>query len=122
MDAVTRAAEGFDRRAFTVSEVPRRGRALPETIRMGLESALYPSDDGFAEVASSSLADDRRFKAELYAKRGIQDYWGVGAHARTTYQFTGPHGESWRRRTERGPDDVLTYAELPGFSIRLSDT
>ena len=128
MHAVTRAAEGFGRRAFTVSEVLRRGRALPEALSMGFESALDPRDDGFVEaplvveVASSSLAYDCRFKAELYAKRAVQQYWVVDAVTRTTYQFTGPHGESWRRRIERGPDDVLTHAELPGFSIRLSDT
>ena len=186
MHAVTRAAEGFDRRAFTVSEVLRMqeagilsdqeryeliegeialmqakgplhetlksalsiqmARALPEALWMGFESTIYLSDDTFVEpdivvyprefsmgglkgadillvveVASSSLAYDRGFKAALYAKHKIKEYWVVDAHARTTYQFAEPHSKNWRRRTERGPDETLTHPALPGFSIRLSD-
>lgn len=186
MHAVTRAAEGFDRRAFTVSEVLRMqeagilseeeryeliegeialmqakrplqetlksalsihmARALPEAPWMGFESTLYLSDDTFVEpdivlyprafsregpkgadillvveVASSSLAYDRGFKADLHAKHGIQEYWVVDAEARTPYRFTDPHSKSWRRRTERGPDEALTHPALPDFSIRLTD-
>ena len=186
MRAVTRAAEGFDRRAFTVSEVLRMqeagiisdqeryeliegeivlmkakgplhetlksaisiqmARALPENLWMGFKTTVYLSGDTFVEddivlyprefnmgglkgadillvveVASSSLPYDRGFQAALYAKRKIQEYWVVDAHARTTYQFTDPHSNSWRRRVERGADEALTHSALPGFSIRLSD-
>jgi Uma2 family endonuclease len=186
MHAVTRAAEGFDRRAFTVSEVLRMqeagvlsedenfeliegeivpmqakshahellksalnyklARALPDSLWLGVETTIYLSEDTFVEpdlaiyprglileqvkgvdivlaieVAVTSLAYDREFKAGLYARHKFQEYWVVDAPNRRTYQFTDPQGNSWRRRAERGPDDVLTHAALPGFSIRLSD-
>ena len=186
MRAVTRAAERFDRRAFTVSEVLRMqkagiiseeenfeliegelvplqakshihellksalnyklARALPDSLWLGVESTIYLSDDTFVEpdlaiyprgmileqvkgadivlaieVAPTSLAYDREFKARLYAEHKFQEYWVIDAPNRRTHQFTGPNAKSWRRRIERGPDEVLTHPALPGFSIRLSD-
>ena len=101
MRAVTRAAEGFDRRAFTVSEV----------LRMQ-EAGIISQDENFELI---------EFKAALYARHKIQEYWVVDAAARRAFQFAGPRSKSWRRRIERGPDEVLTHPALPGFSIRLSD-
>jgi Uma2 family endonuclease len=186
MRAVTRAAEGFDRRAFTVNEilrmqdagiisedenfeliegeiVPMQAKshiherlksafnfalvpAIPKGLWLGVETTLYLSDDTFVEpdlvvypdgmqlesvrgpdiilaieVAVTSLAYDREFKAGLYAKHKVQEYWVVDAPARRTFQFAAPRGKGWRRRAEREPEDVLTHPALPGFSIRLSD-
>ena len=186
MGAVTRAAEGFDRRAFTVSEVLRMQEAgiisedenfeliegeivpmqakshahellksaliyklipaMPGRLWLGVETTIYLSDDTFVEpdlaiyprgmvletvkgadvvlaieVSATSLAYDREFKAALYARHKIQEYWVVDALNRRTHQFADPRGKSWRRRVERGPDEVLTHPALPGFSIRLSD-
>ena len=186
MGAVSRAAEGFDRRAFTVSEilrmqelgiiredenfeliegeiVPMQAKShaheiiksslnfalvpcVPKTLWMGFETTIYLNENTFVEpditiyprglrleqvkgsdlvlaieVAVTSLAYDREFKSRLYAKHKFQEYWVIDAQARRTYQFAGPRGASWRRKAERGPDDVLTHAALPGFSIRLAD-
>jgi len=121
-------------------------KALPESLWFGVETTIYLSDDTFVEpdlvvfprgikpdevkgsdillaieVSASSLAYDRGFKAQLYAKHKVHEYWVVDAFNRTTYQFTDPHSRNWRRRVERGPDAVLTHSALPGFSIRLSD-
>ncbi len=186
MRAVTRAAEGFDRRAFTVSEILRMqeagilsedenfeliegeivpmqakshiheliksalnfklARALPDSQWLGVETTIYLSETTFVEpdlviyprgmiletvkgadivlaieVSATSLAYDRAFKASLYARHKFQEYWVVDAPNRLTFKFAGPRGKSWRRREERGPDDVLTHPALPDFSIRLSD-
>jgi len=186
MRAVTRAAEGFDRRAFTVNEilrmqdagiisedenfeliegeiVPMQAKshiqerlksafifaivpAAPKSLWFGVETTIYLSDNTFVEpdlvvypngmklesvkgldiilaieVAVTGLAYDREFKAGLYAKHKVQEYWVVDAAERRTFQFAGPRGKGWRRREERGPDDVLSHPALPGFSIRLSD-
>jgi Uma2 family endonuclease len=186
MRAVTRAAEGFDRRAFTVSEVLRMqdagiiseeenfeliegeivpmqakghaherlksalnlaiARVLPSKLWLGIETTIYLSADTFVEpdlciypdgiileevkgadivlaieVAATSLAYDREFKAELYARHKFQEYWVVDAINRETYEFSGPRGKAWRRRDKKNPDEVLTHPALPGFSIRLSD-
>jgi Uma2 family endonuclease len=186
MGAITRAAEGFDRRAFTVDEVlrmqdagiisedenfeliegeivPMQAKshiherlksaliftivpAVPKSLWFGVESTIYLNDNTFVEpdlavypngmqledvrgldivlaieVAVTSLAYDREFKAGLYAKHKVQEYWVVDAAERRTFQFSGPRGRGWRRREERAPDDVLIHPALPGFSIRLAD-
>ena len=182
---VTRAAEGFDRRAFTVAEILRMqdagiisedenfeliegeivpmeakshahelikialniaiARALPDHLWMGVESTLYLSPNTFVEpdltvypkgpkledvkgkdillaieVAATSLAYDRGLKAELYARYGVNELWVVDAARRATFVHQGPEGRSWRSIVERPPEDSLTAAALPDFSIRLA--
>jgi Uma2 family endonuclease len=140
MGAVTRAAEGFDRRAFTVSEVLRmqeagiisedenfeliEGEIVPAQARSPVHQTFKSAGADIVlavEVASTSLAYDREFKAELYARHRFHEYWVVDAINRQTFQFAEPRGKSWRRRDKRGPDEVLTHPALPAFSIRLSD-
>lgn len=73
------------------------------------------------EVAWSSLVYDRRLKARLYAKHGVQEYWVIDANARVTYVHTGPEGEGWTSVVEREAGEALTTAALPGMSMTLSD-
>jgi hypothetical protein len=35
------------------------------------------------------------------------------------YVHEKPEGEVWRSIVQRGPDEALTVAALPGFSVRL---
>ncbi len=182
---VTRAAEGFDRRAFTVAEILRMqdagiiaedenfeliegeivpmqakshaheliksaltiaiARALPDPLWMGVESTLYLSPNTFVEpdltvypkgpkledvkgrdillaieVAATSLAYDRGLKAELYARYGVNELWVVDAARRAAFVHQGPEAGSWRSIVERPPEESLTLAALPDFSIRLA--
>jgi Uma2 family endonuclease len=88
---------------------------------MQLEDVRGPDIVLAIEVAVTSLAYDREFKAGLYARHKGQEYWVVDAAERRTFQFAAPRGKGWRRREEREPEYVLTHPALPGFSIRLSD-
>jgi Uma2 family endonuclease len=182
---VTRAAEGFDRRSFTVAEILRMqdagiiaedenfeliegeivpmqakthvherikialniaiARALPAHLWMGVESTLYLSANTFVEpdltlypngvkledvkgsdillaieVAATSLAYDCGLKAQLYARHGVRELWVVDAVRRATFVHQGPESGGWRSIVERGPDEALTVAALPGFSMRLA--
>ncbi len=183
--SVTRAAEGFDRRSFTVAEilrmqevgvigedenfeliegeiVPMRAkthsheliksaltiwlaRALPDRLWLGVESTITLTDNTFVEpdlvvyprglkleavkgsdivlaieVALTSLAYDRGLKARLYARHRVKELWVIDANARRTFVHASPAGEAWASQTERGPDEALTCAALPGFSLRLA--
>jgi Uma2 family endonuclease len=75
----------------------------------------------FIEVAALSLTYDRRIKARLYARHGIREFWAVDANECITWIHTGPRGDGWTSIVERGPNDALTTAALPNFSIRLSE-
>jgi Uma2 family endonuclease len=181
---VTRAAEGFDRRAFTVAEVlrmqdagiisehenfeliegelvPMRAkthvhelikstlnialvRALPDNLWLGVESTMYLSKRTFVEpdlvvyprgikleevkgtditlaieVALTSLKYDRGLKAQIYSRYGVRELWVIDASRRLAHVHTGPGAGVWERVIERAPDDALTCAALPGFSVKL---
>jgi Uma2 family endonuclease len=73
------------------------------------------------EVAVSSLAYDKSLKARLYARHKVREFWVIDANAGTTWVHTGPSGDAWTSIVEHGPQDALTTATLPSFSIRLSE-
>jgi Uma2 family endonuclease len=181
---VTRAAEGFDRRSFTVAEILRMQdagiiseeenfeliegeivpmqakthideliksalniaivRALPDRLWLGVGTTIYLSTDTFVEldlviyprgvkleevkgpdillaieVAATSLAYDRGLKARLYARHGVNELWVIDAERRRTFVHSGPEAAGWRTIVERARDEPLTFAALPGFSIKL---
>jgi Uma2 family endonuclease len=180
----TRAAEGFDRRSFTVAEILRMqdagiisddenfeliegeivpmqakshvheliksaltlgiARALPDHLWLGIESSIYLTENTFVEpdlvvypkgikleevkgadillaieVAATSLAYDRGLKSRLYARHRFSEFWVIDAERRRAFIHSGPRAAGWRAIVERGPDDALTFAALPGFSARL---
>jgi Uma2 family endonuclease len=54
-----------------------------------------PADVGLlVEVADSSLLDDRRDKARLYAEAGIVEYWIVNVPDRRVEVYTQPSGQA----------------------------
>ncbi len=181
---LTRAAEGFDRRSFTVAEILRMqdagvisedenfeliegeivpmqakthvheliksaltlgiARALPDRLWFGVETTIYLNANTFVEpdlavyprgikledvqgsdillaieVAATSLAYDRGLKARLYARHGVNELWVIDAVGRRAFIHGGAEGSDWRTIAERGADDTLTFAALPGFSVRL---
>src|ERR1700727_3906961 len=181
---VTRAAEGFDRRSLTVSEILRMqaagivsedenfeliegeivpmqakthmhelikstlnigiARALPDRLWLGVKSTIYLSADTFVEpdlviypkgikledvkgsdillaieVAVTSLAYDRGLKARLYARHGVNEVWVIDADRRRTFVHSDPGPAGWGTIVERGRDEALTWAPLPGFSAQL---
>lgn len=73
------------------------------------------------EVAVSSLAYDNGLKTRLYARHKVREFWVIDANERTTWVHTGPSGDGWSSIVEHGPNDALTAAALPGFSVRLDE-
>jgi Uma2 family endonuclease len=71
------------------------------------------------EVAATSLAYDRGLKARLYARHGVNELWVIDAERRRTFVHSGPEAAGWRTIVERTRDEPLTFAALPGFSIKL---
>ena len=58
-------------------------------------------------------------KAKLYASFGVRELWVIDAKERRTYVHTGPKADAWTHIVERGPEDSLTCAALPQFSLKL---
>ena len=128
---VTRAAEGFDRRSFTVAEILRMQDAgivseeenfeLIEGSRgIKLEEVRGTDILVAIEVAATNLAYDRGLKARLYARHGVNELWVIDAERRRTFVHSGPGPAGWRTIVERSQDEALTLAALPGFSVELA--
>ena len=119
-------------------------RALPESLWLGVESTMYLSKNTFVEpdlviypkgikledvkgsdillaieVAATSLAYDRGLKARLYARHGVNELWVIDAERQRTFIHSGPGPAGWRTIVERGREEALTFAALPGFSVQL---
>jgi Uma2 family endonuclease len=189
--AVTRAADGFARRAFTVDDISKMMdagllgseerfeliegdivmssaqhigherikhalnfalvKAAGEEVYVAVASALQLADDvlivpdlavvsrsvyaadpkSFArprakdvrlmiEIATGTLAYDRKIKARLYARHGISEFWLIDADERVAHVHRGPHGDHWEVVDERGPDDKLTTPVIPSFAFMLA--
>jgi len=129
---VTRAAEGFDRRSFTVAEILRMQDAgiisdeenfeliEGEIVPMQAKTHAKGSDILLAtEVAVTSLAYNRGLKARLYARHGVNELWVIDAERRRTFVHEGPGSAGWRIIAERSRDEALTLAAVPGFSAQL---
>ena len=99
MGAVTRAAEGLDRRAFTVSEL----------LHMQ-EIGIFSGRERFELNEGDTVMMPAKEPLRGVIKSGI-----------TCRLFSDRRGRSWRRRVERGPNESLAHPSLPGFSVRLSD-
>ena len=80
------------------------------------------------EVAGSSLGIDRGYKATLYARAGIADYWIVNLVARTVEVHRQPVGApetpaGWRYAEIRslGPGETVSPIAAPGARIAVAD-
>lgn len=80
------------------------------------------------EIAYSSLGYDRRYKASLYARAGIAEFWIVNLVERKLEVHRGPVADSaaeygWRYACVLvlGPDDIVTPLTAPGARVRVAD-
>jgi Uma2 family endonuclease len=121
-------------------------KAVPEDLRIGIETSLYLSDRTFVEpdlvlytrrilpedvrgpdallivvVADASMPFDLGVKARLYARHGVPELWVVDAVKRRATIHRAPFDGEWTFITMVGPDAALTHAALPDWSARLAD-
>ena len=117
--SVTRAAEGFDRRSFTVEEVLRMQEAGVISDDENYELIKGTDITLAIEVAPTSLRYDRGLKAQIYARCGVRELWAIDASRRLTRIHTGPGAGVWEHVIERASGDALTCPALRGFSAKL---
>ena len=73
------------------------------------------------EIAVTSLREDKKRKAPLYARHGVQELWVIDANERKAWIYRDPGPDGWASVVEHRPDDVLTTPALPGLAVRLPD-
>jgi Uma2 family endonuclease len=73
------------------------------------------------EVAESSLDEDRRVKAPLYAAAGIPEYWIVDVAGGVVEVRRGPQGEGYATVTRYAREDTMALVELPDVAVAVRD-
>ena len=69
------------------------------------------------EVADSSLADDRGYKADLYAEAGIADYWIVNLIDRCVEVYRDPRDGKYQNTSTFHDDQSITPLAFPEASF-----
>jgi Uma2 family endonuclease len=73
------------------------------------------------EVAESSLDEDRRIKAPLYAAAGVPELWIVDVAAGAVEVYRDARGQGYTAVTRHGREATLAVPGLPGASVRVGD-
>lgn len=73
------------------------------------------------EIADSSLYDDRRIKAALYASAGIQEYWIVNLIDEQVEVYREPVDDGYNSLTFYSCTDTIAPLAAPNSSISLAD-
>jgi Uma2 family endonuclease len=73
------------------------------------------------EVASTSLAYDRRVKLPLYARHGVPEVWIVDLDALAIDVHRRPAGDGYEACSSEARESVLEVSCLPGIHVGVSD-
>jgi len=72
------------------------------------------------EVADTSLRSDREFKAPLYARHGVIEYWIVNLVDRQVEIFRAPSDGQYAIRSTASGDDTIAASALPAARIPVA--
>lgn len=73
------------------------------------------------EVADSTLRQDLKIKARLYARAHIPEYWVLDVQNDRLHVLRDPEGDSYQTRLELGADDTIAPLERPESTIAVSN-
>jgi len=73
-----------------------------------------------AEVADSTLRDDKRRKIPRYARAGIPEVWLVDLEQRLVTIYREPSPDGYLSKSDAGRDAILTPLAVPDASIPVS--
>lgn len=73
------------------------------------------------EVADSSLAFDRKVKANIYAEARVPEYWVIDTSRQQVEVYSRPSGGTYKRVERHGRTAVLSLRAFPDVSIRLAE-
>ena len=96
----------------------------PDIAVVALAEYRHEHPDGALLVIESSRASRRRdlgFKAGLYARHGIPEYWVVDIDAGCVVVHTAPTRDGYRRIQRHDPGAQLTPTMVDGVSVAVAD-
>lgn len=72
------------------------------------------------EIASTTLSTDLGYKARLYARAGVSEYWVADVSRRLIHQLWSPAVETYEHRREIVLGDLLSAVTIDGLAIPTS--
>lgn len=73
------------------------------------------------EQSETSVRRDLGWKADLYARHGIRDYWAIELETGRTYVHRDPTPDGYRTVTTHERDASIEALLIPGLSLRIAD-
>lgn len=73
------------------------------------------------EVADTTLRRDCQFKANVYARAGIADYWVVDVTARQLYVFRAPQPDGYQNQLVLLDDGTIAPLHFPEVTIAVAN-
>ena len=71
------------------------------------------------EVADSTIAEDRKQKARIYAKNRVLEYWILDLQKRQVYVFRQPEETTYREELVLNSSDSIAMQAFPDVAIAL---
>ena len=73
------------------------------------------------EVADTTLKRDRDFKATVYARSGIADYWILDIANRQLYVFRDPQANHYQSEAILNDDATISILAFPDVQISVAE-
>lgn len=73
------------------------------------------------EIADTTLKRDTEFKANVYAKAGINDYWVLDISNRQLYVFREPTPTGYQNQQILSDDSSISPVAFPNITINVSE-
>ncbi len=73
------------------------------------------------EVADTTLTKDRQYKATVYARNGIPEYWILNLRDRALEVYRYPTGNAYSKRLVLSPDQTVAPLVVPDMQIKVAD-
>lgn len=73
------------------------------------------------EVSDTTLADDLGWKADLYARHGVPEYWVLDVNSRTITVHKEPRQDGYALIRKCRSEDLVVPERITGLQIRAAD-
>ena len=71
------------------------------------------------EVADSTLRYDQTIKVQLYARKGITEYWVVDLEQKQLHRYRDPHDVGYARIDRPDLEAPVAVSDIPGLTLDL---
>lgn len=105
------------------SEDQTTNRPEPDIVVLRAETNRIPTGKDVllaVEISDTTQTDDFGWKATLYARAGVEEYWVLDLPRRVLVAFRQPSGDRWQERLEFSADGQIAPLAAPASPVAVS--